>query len=119
MEKFEFIKSRKRSMNLLMAAAISTTLLSIPLPALAKKWTVTERLDKLSEQIDKGDKANELTATQVADLKKTVIDIKARIDKMKEKNGGKLGLKDGKKVHKVLNDLSVKVLRFRLDNVYK
>lgn len=102
-----------------MPIAVAIALSTVCLPASAKKWTVTKRLEKLSEQIQRGDKANELTADQVADLKKTVIDIKTRIDKMKEKNGGKLGIKDSKKVHRTLNDLSVRVLKYRLDNVYK
>lgn len=112
------IKAESKNLFLSLIFTI-TLLLTVSLPASAKKWTVTERLTKLSEQIDRGDKANELTASQVAALKKTVIDIQAKIDAMKEKNGGKLGIKDGKKVHKILNDLSVKVLKFRLDNVYK
>ena len=112
-------KSKSNNINILLSIAISLVMLSIALPAQAKKWTVTERLTKLSDQIKRGDKANELTASQVASLKKTVIDIKARIDKMKAKNGGKLGLKDRKKVHRTLNDLSVKVLKYRLDNVYR
>lgn len=108
-----------KNKNLLLSLALSTIFMTMPLSADAKKWTVTERLNKLSQQISRGDKANELTASQVASLNKTVIDIKARIEKMKEKNGGKLGLKDRKKVHKTLNDLSVKVLKYRLDNVYR
>ena len=105
--------------NLIMPVAVADALSTFCLPASAKKWTVSKRLEKLSEQIQRGDKANELTADQVAALKKTVIDIKSRIEKMKEKNGGKLGLKDRKKLHRTLNDLSVKVLRYRLDNVYR
>ena len=105
--------------NLFLSLAVALSMFSLPSDAAPTKWTVTKRLEKLSEQIEIGNKGNELTADQVATLKKTVIDIKARIDKMKAKNGGKLGLKDRKKVHREINDLSVKILRFRLDNVYQ
>ncbi|MBZ0188320.1 MAG: hypothetical protein K8F91_18870 [Candidatus Obscuribacterales bacterium] len=87
-------------------------------PCYAKKWTVTERIEKLSLQIEKGRKANELTSKQTAELKKMSLDIQTKMDKMKDKNDGKLGLPDSKKLHRQINDLSVKLLRFRLDNVY-
>ena len=104
---------------LLLSLAVSMAMVSMPQSAIAKKFTVTERLTRLSKQIAIGDKGNELTASQTASLKKQVIDIKAKIDKLKAKNGGKLGLKDRKKIHKNLNDLSVKILKYRLDNVYR
>ena len=116
--KWRLVMSKQISKTLLLSLAISMAMFSLPPEAIAKKLTVTERLTKLSKQIDIGDKANELTASQTATLKKEVIDIKAKIDKLKEKNGGKLGLKDRKKIHKELNDLSVKILRNRLENVY-
>lgn len=88
-------------------------------PADAKKWTVTQRLEKISKEIDEGRSANELTTKQVEDLKKDIADVKERMEKMKEKNGGKLSIPDTNKVHKELNELSVRTLRLRLENVYK
>ncbi len=96
-----------------------SVLLACSLPCDAKKWTVTERLVKLSKEIDEGRTGNELTTKQVEDLKKEVQDIKDRMEKMKTKNAGKLSIPDTNKVHKELNDLSVKTLKLRLDNVYK
>lgn len=87
-------------------------------PALAKKWTVTERIQKLSGQIDEGRKANELTTKQVDNLKGMVTDLQQKMDKMKEKNGGKLSVPDTKKLHDDMTDLSVKIYRQRLENVY-
>lgn len=96
-----------------------SVLLATTLPCQAKKWTVTERLVKISKEIDEGRGANELTAKQVEDLKKEIEDVKGRMEKMKTKNAGKLSIPDTNKVHKELNELSVKTLRLRLDNVYK
>lgn len=101
------------------AGLLTIFLVCSPLAADAKKWTVTQRLEKLSKEIDEGRTGNELTTKQVEDLKKEVADIKERMEKMKSKNGGKLSIPDTNKVHKELNDLSVKTLRLRLDNVYK
>ena len=109
----------KSKTALALAALLTAYLVCSPLPADAKKWTVTERLVKISKDIDEGRSGNELTTKQVEDLKKEIEDIKERLEKMKTKNGGKLSIPDTNKVHKELNDLSVKTLRLRLDNVYK
>lgn len=100
------------SFALLVSAALATT------PAFAKKWTVTERITKLSNEIDEGRKANELTTSQVEALKKSVDSIKNKMDKMKEKNGNKLSLPDTRKLHDEMTNLSVKIYRQRLENVY-
>lgn len=84
----------------------------------AKKWTVTQRVEKLSAEIDQGRKANELTVKQVEQLKGMCSDITERMAKMKEKNGNKLSVPDTKKLHDDMTDISVKMLKMRLDNVY-
>lgn len=108
---------RKKSLTLVSGLLILAFSSSIE-ACHAKKWTVTKRIEELSKQIDSGRQANELTTKETADLKKTVLDIQTRMEKMKEKNDGKLGLEDRKKLHKQINELSVKLLRLRLDNVY-
>jgi hypothetical protein len=45
-------------------------------------------------------------------------DINAKIDKMQAKNGGKLSVPDTKKLHDDMTDISCKMLKMRLDNVY-
>lgn len=87
-------------------------------PAEAKKWTVTERLQKLSSEIDEGRRANELTVKQVESLKTSILSLKDKMEKMKSRNGNKLSLPDTKKLHGDMTDLSVKILRMRLENVY-
>ena len=99
-------------------AMLSLTLILAPQAAMAKRWTVTQRIEKLSAEIDEGRKSNELTVKQVETLKKSVADIKEKMDKMKAKNGDKLSVPDTKKLHDDMTDLSVKTLRMRLDNVY-
>lgn len=87
-------------------------------PADAKRWTVTQRIEKLSAEIDEGRKANELTAKQVETLKNEIAKLKERIEKMQAKNEGKLSLPDQRTLHDAMTELSVKILRMRLNNVY-
>ena len=86
--------------------------------ALAKKWTVTQRIEKLGAEINEGRKANELTVKQMTELQDEITSMKARMEKMKEKNGGKLSVPDTKKLHDDMTDISVKMTRMRLNNVY-
>lgn len=105
--------------NLITTIAVALlVMVASPQSALAKKWTVTQRVEKLSAEIDEGRKANELTVKQVESLKKDIADLKERMDKMKAKNGGVLSVPDTKKLHDDMTDLSVKILRMRLNNVY-
>lgn len=102
----------------LLAIVLSCSFVISSQPAFAKRWTVTQRIEKLNSEIDEGRKANELTTKQVETLKKDVADIKERIAKMKAKNGEKLSVPDTKKLHDDMTDLSVKIVRMRLNNVY-
>ncbi len=106
----------------LVAMAVAGLLLicvaGLPQAAFAKKWTVTQRIEKLSGEIGEGRKANELTVKQVESLQKDVTGIKEHMEKMKSKNGGVLSVPDTKKLHDDMTDLSVKILRMRLNNVY-
>lgn len=109
----------KRKFICLIAASILTASLFMAPEALAKKWTVTERIQKLSQEIETGRKANELTSKQVESLKVMVANINGKIEKMQAKNGGKLSIPDTKKLHDEMTDISVKMLKMRLDNVYE
>jgi len=110
----------KRKTTLAVAATLALLLACSPLlPSEAKKWTVTQRLEKISKEIDEGRTGNELTVKQVDDLKKEISNIKERMEGMKAKNANKLSIPDTNKIHKELNDLSVRTLKLRLDNVYK
>lgn len=104
--------------TILMSAVFLTTYLLTPPEAVAKKWTVTERIQKLSKEIDEGRAANELTSKQVEALKNSIDDIKTKMEKMKEKNGGKISVPDTKKLHDEMTALSVKIYKQRMDNVY-
>lgn len=100
-------------------ALISTLFLAGSLgPALAKKWTVTDRLEKLSAEVKEGRRAYELTDGQVESLNKEIAGIRSRIEKMKARNAGQLSIPDTRRVHQMLNDVSIKILRLRLENVY-
>lgn len=109
----------KKSISLMLVLALlSFANLCLPQGVLAKKWTVTERIQKLSKDIDEGRKANELTAKQVESLKNDLVDLQAKMDKMKAKNDGKLSIPDTKKLHDDMTALSVKIYKQRMDNVY-
>lgn len=109
-----------RKTTLTLATLLALLLASSPLlPSEAKKWTVTQRLEKISKEIDEGRTGNELTVKQVETLKKEIADIKERMETMKAKNANKLSIPDTNKIHKELNDLSVRTLKLRLENVYE
>ena len=110
--------SSKKLESVVIASMLALVSFIPSLPAEAKKWTVTERIGKLSNEIDEGVKANELTSKQVEGLKKMVATIKEKMEKMKAKNDGKLSIPDTKKLQDEMTDLSVKIHRQRLDNVY-
>ncbi len=88
------------------------------LPSYARKWTIPERLDNLSLAIDKSKDVNELTNKQVDELKVLLSEVKTKAEEMKSKNGGKLNDDDTRRVNKEINAVSVKLLKYRLDNVY-
>ena len=111
------MKTKQLSVGIISSMLAGAFLLA-PLPTLAKKWTVTERIEKLSKEIDEGRTANELTTRQVETLKTMVTNVTERMDKMKVRNGGKLSVPDTKKLHDDMTNLSVKIYRQRLDNVY-
>lgn len=108
----------KKAAKIFLATLLAVTFLMAAAPVEAKKWTVTERLEKLSKEIDEGRKANELTVKQETSLKTMIADLKAKMEKMKAKNGGKLSVPDTKKLHDDMTDISVKTMKMRLDNVY-
>jgi len=75
-----------------------------------KPMTITDRIEELSKKIDAGQKANELTLDEAEDLRKKITKLNEKIDKWKEKNGGKLSYKDQNNAEKDLNKVSVKLL---------
>jgi hypothetical protein len=84
----------------------------------ARRFTVSERIEMLSKSIERGRNENELTTKQEISMRDQLAGIKDKIEKLKEKNSGKLSLTDARKIHKDINNLSVQLLRARLDNVY-
>lgn len=75
----------------------------------AKKWTVTQRQERLSSEIDSAYRANQLTLKEADKLKGEVLRIAEREQKMKVKNGGKLSYENTNDLEKDLNSLSVKL----------
>lgn len=83
--------------------------------AKSKKWTVTTRLEALNREIEKGWKANQLTAKEAESLREEAGKIQGRIDEMKAKNADQLSVKDQNKLEKELNKLSEKIQKLELD----
>jgi peptidoglycan hydrolase CwlO-like protein len=81
----------------------------------AKKVTITDRMQDLSGQIDAGQKANELTLDEATDLRKKMDKIKAKVDKCESKNGGTLTYADQNSIEKDLNKVSTKIFSKKLD----
>lgn len=87
--------------------------------AKSKTWTVTERLEQLSKDIDKGEKSGELTAKEAKALREDSVDISNRMAKMKVENNGKLSAADNNKLEKMLNKLSLRIQKLELNKRVK
>lgn len=109
--------SKQICLGLALAISFGVAFSSAQLEAVAKKpkVTITDRLEILSKKIDKGQKANELTLKEADKLRTTISDIKEKIQKAKDKNGGKLSYEDENKIEKDLNKVSVKLTAKELD----
>ena len=81
----------------------------------AKKWTIYERQVKLVKEIDAGKKSGDLTLEESTDLKAREGKISDKIEKMKNKNGGKLSYADENKIEKDLNHLSLLIQKHKLE----
>jgi hypothetical protein len=99
------------SMTFLVGAFV---LISNPADAKGKVWTITERQVEEQKRISAGEKSSELTKKEADDLRSDMESISTKIAKMKEKNGGKLSLKDQGKIEKSLNDVTLKIDKFKL-----
>ncbi|MBS2001669.1 MAG: hypothetical protein U0103_02570 [Candidatus Obscuribacterales bacterium] len=78
-------------------------------------WTIYERQVRLRKEVSQGMKANELTKKEYDGLNDSLTKIDERIKKMKAKNLGKLSIKDQGKIEKSLNDVSLKIQKYRLE----
>lgn len=78
-------------------------------------WTIYERQVRLKKEVAQGMKANELTKKEYEGLMDSLTHINERITKMKAKNFGKLSIKDQGKIEKSLNDVSVRIQKYRLE----
>ncbi|HEY9731249.1 MAG TPA: hypothetical protein V6C89_05020 [Drouetiella sp.] len=78
-------------------------------------WTIYERQVRLKKEVAQGMKANELTKKECDGLYDSLNGINERIQKMKSKNNGKLSIKDQGKIERSLNDVSVRIQKYRLE----
>jgi len=85
----------------------------------AKKWTITQRQEALSSEINKGQKSGDLTLKEADGLRDEASGISEKIEKMKSNNGGKLSYADENKIEKALNKLSQRIQAKQLEKRVK
>jgi hypothetical protein len=101
-------------------AALSLALLLVGVNGVeAKKWTITQRQEALSSEINKGQKSGDLTLKEADALRGEASGISEKIEKMKSNNGGKLSYADENKVEKSLNKLSQRIQKLQLEKRVK
>jgi hypothetical protein len=100
-------------------AAVTCLLLGIGLLSFtgveAKKWTVTQRQQRLSGEINSAFKANQLTLEESESLRRECDKVTEQEQKMKEKNGGKLSYSDDTQLERNLNKISNKLHKKMLE----
>lgn len=79
-----------------------------------KPVTVTEREERLKQEINQGQKSGDLTLKESEDLRNQEAKIEAKQLKMKAKNGGKLSYDNENTLEKDLNKLSLKIQKLKL-----
>src|SRR5262245_44060862 len=99
------MKRQLLALGLVVGCMVGTAVTTHNVEAAGKKkvWTITDRQQELRKRVEKGQKANELTAKEAGKMNDMLDDIAKDIDKMKEKNDGKLSYKDEGKIEKRLN----------------
>lgn len=110
--------SRRHVIIALFTVAVSMATLCVSLPAYAAKLTVPQRIERLTRDIDAARAADELTGEQQMGLQDELKSVSDKVQKIKEKNEGKLPEQDSKKLHRTLNDISIKTFQMRLENIY-
>lgn len=91
---------------LLMASTISV----VPAAsAKSKKWTVEERQFQLMQDINKGQKSNQLTLKEARKLRGELADIAKHKTDMKAKNNDRLTPDNQQKLEEELNDVSNRI----------
>ena len=84
-------------------------------PAYAvRHYTITQRQTALKKDIDADVKSGSLTLDEANSLKDELADITAKETKMKDANGGKLGVEDNHKLEGCLNKVSLKLKKKEL-----
>ncbi len=110
---------RRTSLSLTLALLSGATALIHPPAAQAKKWTITQRQDRLKKEIAGGLKSGDLTQKEASSLTDEETNIEAKEVKMKEKNGGKLSVPDQNKLEGMLNKLSLRIQKLKLSKRVK
>jgi|AGTN01.1.fsa_nt_gi hypothetical protein len=110
--------SRRHVTIALFTVAVSIATLCVSLPAYAAKLSVPQRIERLTKDIDAARTADELTGEQQMNLRDELKAVSEKVQKIKEKNNGNLPEQDSRKLHRTLNDISVKTFQLRLENIY-
>jgi hypothetical protein len=97
----------------LIALAVSCIIVQA-LPSQARKWTVTQRQNKLEAEINAGQKSGDLTFKQANNFRNDLANVLDREAKMEANNNGRLSDVDQNKIEKELNGISVNIQKKKL-----
>ncbi len=102
--------------TLILAAVSWLGLATFAQPVDAKRhWTITQRQAALTQEVDAGQRANELTLKEANGFRDRLAGVTSDIAKDKAKNAGKLSYKDEGKIEKSLNSISVDIQKKKLE----
>lgn len=98
-------------------ALVMCTLFSMFLPVEAKEWSIDDRQQALMQQINEGQKANELTVKEAKSLRKDLANLAKKKAKMKAKADTKntLTKENQTELEGDLNKISVEIQKLKLE----
>lgn len=105
----------KRALIGITAVSLLVGLAALSPWAEARKWTIYERQVAEQKRINSGEHSGELTKKEADGLREDMSDMANRINKMKDKNGGRLSYADEGKLEKNLNKVTLKIEKLRLE----
>jgi len=105
----------KRLSILSLVAAVCLAALGPGLPATSKKLPPDEGQAKLMQEVNAGQKSNQLTVKEANKLRQDLAHVARKKAKMIAKNGGKLNIADTTKLKTDINDINDNLQRLELE----
>lgn len=105
----------KRLSTLVLVIAICLGVVSPGLPVLSKKLLPDEGQAKLMQEVNAGQKSNQLTVKEANKLRKDLAHVARTKAKMISENGGKLSIEDTSKLKSDVNEISNNLQKLELE----